>query len=65
MRSVGFGFVYFLRRRALLAQWEKDRTSKNLESVKRLVELLWKGIVRLSTKAMTVRTDEGKNVQGG
>ena len=44
--------------------WEKDRNSRNLESVKRLVELLQKGIVRISTKAMTVRTHEGKNLRG-
>lgn len=43
-----------------MALRDKDRNRKNLESVKRLVVLLEKGMVRNSTKAVTVGTRKGR-----
>lgn len=42
-----------------MALKEKERYRKNLESVKRLIELLKKGTMRPSTKALTVVERKG------
>lgn len=47
-----------------MALREKDRNRKNVESAKRLVELLKKGNVKTSTKAVTVGTEREENLRG-
>lgn len=46
-----------------MALREKDRNRKNLEFFQRLIELSWKGITSISTKAMAVETKERKKLR--